>query len=133
MSTSGDLEDFIRAVWGMVSDAPERLLAAGEREQAHRHRIDERLLEIDECSRARFYAGHKRAHFVALVLGMAYLAVMALAIIEGKQVADIGLAATGLAALVWAAGRSGPSEPPLPASPQDAEAADRPESTSPSS
>lgn len=108
----------------MVPDAPERLLAAGEREQGHRHGIEERLVAIDESSMPRFYAGQKRAHVVGLILGMAYLAVMALAIIQGEQVAGIAGAAAGVAALVWAARRdpSGPSSPDVTArDPQNGE------------
>lgn len=120
----------------MVPDAPERLLAAGEREQGHRHGIEERLVAIDESSMPRFYAGQMRAHVVSLVLGMAYLAVMALAIIEGEQVAGIVGAAAGLAALVWAARRdpSDPSEPDLTAQdPQDGERTGSPEPANPQS
>lgn len=113
-----DLESYKQ----MLPDAPERLLAAGEREQAHRHAMEDRLVAIDERSMPRFYAGQTRAHVVAVILGLAYLTVMALAIVEGAQVVGIAGAAGGLAALVWAARRdpTGSSGPELDAQdPQD--------------
>lgn len=88
-----------------VPSAAERLLAAGEREQAHRHRIEIRLAALDEQALPRFYAGQRFAHAVSLVLGLAYLAAMALAIAQGYPLIGVGGAALGLAAIIWAVRR----------------------------
>jgi hypothetical protein len=44
----------------LLPDAPERLLASGEREQAHRHEIEQRLAALDESSMPKFYEGQRR-------------------------------------------------------------------------
>ncbi len=97
----------------MLPDAPERLLSSGESEQAHRHDLERRLVALDEGSMPRFYMGQRRAHFVSLVLGLAYLSLMGLAIVEGEETWGIGGAAAGLAAVVWATRRdpSGADDP----------------------
>jgi uncharacterized membrane protein len=108
----------------MLPDAPERLLSSGEREQAHRHDLERRLVALDEGSMPRFYMGQRVAHFVSLVLGLAYLSLMGLAIVEGQEW-GIGGAAAGLAAVVWATRRdpSGPDDPEVsssdPQAPED--------------
>ncbi|HMJ04459.1 MAG TPA: DUF2335 domain-containing protein [Conexibacter sp.] len=88
-----------------VPDAAERLLAAGEREQAHRHQIERRLAAIDEQSMPRFYAGQRLGYAISLVLGLAYLAVMVFAILRGYPLAGTGGAALGVAAVIWAVRR----------------------------
>lgn len=86
----------------LIPGAPERLLAAGEREQAHRHEMERRLVAIDESAMPKYYAGQRFAHIISLVFGLAYLAVMALAVLEGYPIVGISGAAAGLAAVVWA-------------------------------
>lgn len=108
----------------MLPDAPERLLASGEREQEHRHELERRLVGLDEGSMPQFYKGQRRAHLVALVLGFAYLAVMALAIFEGEETWGIVGAAGGLAALVWAARRDPTGSEDLQPSTPDPQAPD---------
>jgi hypothetical protein len=96
--------------------------------------MEDRLVAIDERSMPRFYAGQTRAHVVAVILGLAYLVVMALAIVEGAAVVGIAGAAGGLAALVWAARRdpSSPSGPALVArDPQDGENGEASDSQAP--
>jgi uncharacterized membrane protein len=92
-----------------LSDAAERLLSAGEREQAHRHRIEDRLAAMDEQALPRFYAGQRFAHAVSLILGLAYLGVMVLAILDGYPLVGVGGATFGIAAIIWAVRRD-PSE-----------------------
>ncbi len=88
-----------------LPDAPERLLSAGEREQAHRHQIEDRLAAMDEQALPRFYAGQRFAHAVSLVLGLAYLAAMVLAILQGYPLVGVGGATFGIAAIIWAVRR----------------------------
>lgn len=88
-----------------LPDAPERLLAAGEREQTHRHDIERRLTAMDEQALPRFYAGQRLAHTISLLLGLAYLAAMALAILQGYPLAGVGGATFGIAAIIWAVRR----------------------------
>lgn len=85
-----------------IPDVAERLLAIGEREQAHRHEVEVRLVAIDEEVMPQFYAGQRRAHRVSLILGIAYLGVMILAIAKGYPLLGAGGAAFGIAAVVWA-------------------------------
>jgi uncharacterized membrane protein len=105
-----DLERYERLLPG----AAERLLAAGEREQAHRHEIENRLAALDEFSAPKFYEGQRRGHFIsltiALTLGVGYELVMAYAIFKGAAVEGVVGAAVGIAALIWAARRD-PYEP----------------------
>jgi uncharacterized membrane protein len=77
-------------------------MAAGEREQAHRHAIENRLARLDEAAMPKFYAGQRRGHFVSLVLALGYEAVMLVAVLEGYAVEGVFGAAAGLAAMVWA-------------------------------
>jgi uncharacterized membrane protein len=93
-----------------VPDAAERLLAAGEREQAHRHRIESRLVTLDELAMPRYYAGQRFGQSLSLVLGIAYLSVMVMAIVQGLPLAGAGGAAFGIAAVIWAIRRD-TSEP----------------------
>jgi uncharacterized membrane protein len=97
-----------------LPDAAERLLAAGEREQAHRHEIENRLAAIDEKAMPEFYAGQKRGHYISLLLGLAYLGVMVVAILKGETLIGAGGAALGIGAMIWAARRdsSGSDDPP---------------------
>jgi len=88
-----------------LPDAPERLLAAGEREQAHRHEIERRLAAMDEGALPRFFAGERFAHAVSLLLGLAYLSAMVLAILQGYPLAGVGGATFGVAAVIWAVRR----------------------------
>jgi uncharacterized membrane protein len=88
-----------------MPDAPERLLAAGEREQAHRHEIEKRLAAMDERALPRFFAGERFAHAVSLILGLAYLGAMVLAILLGYPLAGVGGATFGVAAVIWAVRR----------------------------
>jgi uncharacterized membrane protein len=92
-----------------LPDAAERLLAVGEREQAHRHAIEDRLAAIDERAMPRFYASQRFAHAVSLILGLTYLGVMVVAIIDGYPLAGVGGATFGIAAVIWAVRRN-PSE-----------------------
>ncbi len=93
-----DLERYQR----LLPDAPERLLSAGEREQAHRHEIESRLATIDEQAMPKFYAGQKRAHFVSALLGGGYEVVMLVAVLKGFALEGIVGAAAGIGAMVWA-------------------------------
>ena len=90
----------------MLPDAPERLLASGEREQAHRHTIESRLAAIDEVAMPRFYDGQRRGHVISLTLGVGYEGIMLVAVLEGYALAGIVGAATGMAAMFWALRRS---------------------------
>jgi len=101
MPAPADLERY----QAMIPDAPERMLAAGEREQAHRHEVERRLVALDEGSMPRFYAGQRRAHAISLVLGLAYLGLMLVAILEGFALPGIAGAAAGIAAIIWATRR----------------------------
>jgi uncharacterized membrane protein len=92
-----------------VPDAAERLLAIGEREQSHRHNVEDRLVAIDEEAMPRFYAGQRHAHAISLILGLAYLAVMVLAIAKGYPLFGAGGAAFGIAAVVWSLRRDSSS------------------------
>ncbi|WP_445147667.1 DUF2335 domain-containing protein [Baekduia sp. Peel2402] len=96
----------------LIPDAPERLLAGGEREQAHRHEIEDRLAAIDEAAMPKFYEGQRRGHLISLALGLGYEALMGGAIIAGYPVAGIAGAATGLAAMIWAIRRDTDSPEP---------------------
>lgn len=91
-----------------VPDAAERLLAAGEREQAHRHGIESRLVSLDERAMPRYYAGQRLGQLLGLALGLAYLALMGLAIVRGYPLAGAGGAAFGIAAMIWSVRRSAP-------------------------
>lgn len=106
-----------------LPDAADRLLTAGEREQAHRHEIESRLAAMDEQALPRFYAGQRFAHAVSLALGLAYLLAMALAILRGYPLIGVGGAALGLAAIIWAVRRD-PSEPPEATDDESAAGAD---------
>ncbi len=88
-----------------LPDAAERLLAAGEREQAHRHEIEDRLAAMDERALPRFFAGERFAHAVSLILGLAYLGAMVLAIVQGYPLVGVGGATFGVAAVIWAVRR----------------------------
>jgi uncharacterized membrane protein len=88
-----------------VPDAAERLLAAGEREQAHRHRVESQLVATDAETMPRYFAGQRRAHFIGLVLGLSYLGAMVFAMAQGYPVAGVGGAALGIAAVIWAVRR----------------------------
>lgn len=86
-----------------------------EREQAHRHEVEGRLVTLDEGSTPSFYAGQRRAHYVGLAPGVAYLTVMTVAILYGEALLGAGGAAFGSAAMLWAIRRD-PSGPPAPES-----------------
>lgn len=105
LPSPGDLDRYATH----VPDAAERLLAIGEREQAHRHTVEDRLVAIDEQSMPRFYAGQRHAHAISLILGLAYLAVMVLAIVKGYPLFGAGGAAFGIAAVVWSLRRDSSS------------------------
>lgn len=116
----------------LLPDAPERLLAAGEREQAHRHEIEGRLAKIDEEGMPRFYAGQKRAHTISVVVAVIYLGIMLAAILKGQAIVGGSGAALGLATVIWAIRRdpsSGNQTPPP--SPGDELAAPVPEDEAP--
>ena len=86
----------------LLPDAPERLLAAGEREQKHRHMLEERLVSIDESATPKFYDGQRRGHFISLVLGGFYETIMLVAVLKGYALEGIVGAAAGIGAMVWA-------------------------------
>jgi uncharacterized membrane protein len=88
-----------------IPDAAERFLAAGEQEQAHRHRIESQLAAIDADVMPSYFAGQRRAHFIGLILGLAYLGAMVLAILLGYPLAGVGGATFGIAAVIWATRR----------------------------
>lgn len=88
-----------------VPDAAERLLASGEREQAHRHRVESELVKTDADSMPRYFAGQRRAHVIGLVLGLSYLGAMVFAISQGYPLAGVGGATFGIAAVIWATRR----------------------------
>lgn len=113
----------------ILPDAPERLMAGGEREQAHRHQLEGRLTGLDEVAMPKFYAGQRRGHYVSLALGLGYEGVMAIAVLKGYAAEGVFGAAAGIAAMIWAARRdsSGRTEPPQveeagSPQPEDAEA-----------
>lgn len=83
-----------------LPEAAERLLTASEREQAHRHQTEHRLANIEQRSIPLHYASQKRGLLITLVLGLAYLAVMATAITAGYALIGAGGAALGTAAIL---------------------------------
>lgn len=93
-----DLDRYV----AQVPDAAERLLASGEREQAHRHSLESQLAATDAEVMPRYFAGQRRAHFIGLTLGLLYLAAMVLAILQGYPLAGVGGATFGVAAVIWA-------------------------------
>ena len=94
----GDLERYVQH----LPDAAERLMAAAEREQAHRHQAEKRLLVVDADAVSRSFERHRRVCWIALVVGLAYLAVMVVVVLEGYATAGTGGAALGMAAVAWA-------------------------------
>lgn len=100
-----DLDRYAR----YVPDAAERLLAVGEREQAHRHQTESELVALDAVLMPRYFEGQRRSHLVGLTLGLSYLAVMALAIVKGYPFVGVGGTTFGIAAVIWATRRD-PSE-----------------------
>lgn len=90
----------------LVPDAPERLLAAGEREQAHRHEVESRLVAIDESSMPKFYEGQRRAHLISLALGLGYEGIMLAVVLTGYPIPGIVGAAAGIGAMIWAVRRA---------------------------
>lgn len=101
-----DLERYVQH----LPDAAERLLAAAEREQAHRHQLENRLLAIDQDAAPRSFESHRRACWIALVVGLAFLAAMVVAILDGYATAGVAGAALGMAAVAWAT--RPPARPP---------------------
>jgi len=93
-----DLDRYV----AQIPDAAERLLSAGEREQAHRHLIERQLVETDAAVMPRYFAGQRRAHLLGLILGLAYLGAMVLAMVVGYPLAGVGGATFGVAAVIWA-------------------------------
>jgi len=93
-----DLDRYV----AQVPDAAERLLTAGEREQAHRHYIERQLVETDAAVMPRYFAGQRRAHLLGLVLGLGYLGAMVFAMVQGYPLAGVGGATFGIAAVIWA-------------------------------
>jgi len=93
----GDLDRYVQH----LPDAAERLLAAAEREQAHRHQVENRLLAIDADAVPRSFESHRRACRIALVVGLVHLAVMVVAILDGYATAGTAGAALGMAAVAW--------------------------------
>ncbi len=81
-------------------------MAAGEREAAHRHQIENRLAAIDEKSMPKFYDGQRRGQWigftVAVFIGTLYFGVMMAAILKGYQGGVGGAALFGVAAIIWA-------------------------------
>jgi uncharacterized membrane protein len=99
----------------MIPDAPERLLAAGEREQQHRHEIENRAAALDEEAMPKFFDGQRRGHWISAVATLGYEGLMALAILEGYALEGIVGAAFGIAAVVWAFRRdTDGGDPPPP-------------------
>lgn len=94
-----------------LPEAAERLLTAAEREQAHRHQLETRLIAIDADAVPRSFESHRRACWTALVVGLVHLAVMVVAILEGYATAGTGGAAVGMVAVAWAA--RPPARPPV--------------------
>jgi uncharacterized membrane protein len=116
-----DLDRYV----AQLPDAAERLLAVGEREQAHRHAIEDRLAAIDEQAMPRLYASQRFAHAVSLILGLTYLGAMVVAILDGYPMAGVGGATFGIAAVIWAIRRDpSPSEAPPYADPRSTQFAD---------
>jgi uncharacterized membrane protein len=93
-----DLDRYV----AQVPDAAERLLSAGEREQAHRHDIERQLVETDAAVMPRYFAGQRRAHLLGLILGLGYLTAMMFAMWQGYPLAGVGGATFGIAAVIWA-------------------------------
>jgi uncharacterized membrane protein len=84
----------------LLPDAAERLLAAEEREQAHRHEIENRLTSLEGRCTPQFYERQKRTQLVSFALSLAYLAVMVLAMLIAP--AYIGVAGAAFGAALWA-------------------------------
>lgn len=84
-----------------LPDAGERLLAASEREQAHRHQLEGHLARIRGQELPREHARQQRTHLIVLVLGLAYLGVTTTAIGIGHAIVGVVGAALGAAALLW--------------------------------
>lgn len=99
----------LRSYESLLPGAAERLLSSGEREQAHRHQLENRLAGIDEVSMPKFYEGQRRGHLISLVLGIGYLLLMLAAVLAGAEIAGVVGAAAGLAAMVWAIRRDSDS------------------------
>jgi uncharacterized membrane protein len=110
-----DLERYQR----LVPDAAERLLSAGEREQAHRHEMNNRAASIDEEIVPAFFEGEKRSQNYSLTLGLGYEVVMLAAILAGYALEGIVGAALGIAAMIWAIRRDSDGGMP-PQAPADA-------------
>jgi len=110
----------------LLPNAPERLLAAGEREQAHRHEIEGRLAALDEVAMPKFYAAQRRGHLISLALGGGYEAIMLVAVLKGYALEGIVGAAAGIGAMVWAIRRSPGGDIPDHEHPESAPAADVP-------
>jgi uncharacterized membrane protein len=85
-----------------LPDAAERLRAAAEREQAHRHQLETRLLVIDADTVPRSFESHRRVCWIALLVGLVHLATMVVAILGGYGTAGTAGAALGMAAIAWA-------------------------------
>jgi uncharacterized membrane protein len=85
-----------------LPDAAERLLSVGEREQAQRHQVENRLLAIDEREMPRFYAGQRAGQAMSLILGLTYLGAMVLSILKGYPLVGVGGTMFGIAAVIWA-------------------------------
>ena len=106
-----DLERYEKLIPG----SPDRLLAAGEREQAHRHDLESRLAAIDEAAMPRFYEGQRRGQSLGFAAALAYLLVMLAAILKGEIIGGVVGAGAGAGALVWSLRRESgrpPTEAP---------------------
>lgn len=93
-----DLERYERLLPGSA----ERLLGAGEREQHHRHEIENRAAALDEDAMPKFYAGQRRGQVISAVVALGYEAIMAVAVLEGYPIEGIVGAAIGIGAMIWA-------------------------------
>lgn len=105
----------------LLPDAPERLLASGEKEQAHRHQAENRLIALDEEAMPKFYEGQRRGHAISLVLGGGYLTIMLVAVLKGYALEGVIGAAAGIAGMIWAIRRDtrGPQVERAPEPPPD--------------
>src|SRR5690606_29827900 len=108
LPSPGDLERYR----DLVPDSPERLLAAGEREQTHRHQIESRLASIDEQAMPKFYKGQSRGQLISAAVAIGYEAIMLVAVLEGYPIEGIAGAAFGIGAMIWAIRRDTTGAPP---------------------
>lgn len=87
-----------------LPDAGERLLAASEREQAHRHELEAHIARMRAQELPREHARQQRTRLITFVLGLVYLGVTATAIAPGHAIIGTVGAALGAVIVLWGSG-----------------------------